>query len=225
MGIRISRNWLRRRLKRPTIATFEIGEVLLTTSIGEVLRQLRVAEVPRDPSLPHHFAESHAIHLREFGRLAEGERSLSIERDGEFGPGPLRNLRLGNTEALDHRVRDCQGHPHATTIPRFAGQTPLLWWSSLHAVLDLRVVAATNKNLREAVKEGAFRQDLYFRLNVIQIVLPPMRERPEDILPLARFFIEHYNRKFRRRPPPDSCCSPTIGPATCANCVTPSSAP
>jgi len=64
--------------------------------------------------------------------------------------------------------------------------------------LDLRVVAATNKNLREAVKEGAFRQDLYFRLNVIQIVLPPMRERPEDILPLARFFIEHYNRKFRR---------------------------
>jgi len=64
--------------------------------------------------------------------------------------------------------------------------------------LDLRVIAATNKNLREAVKEGAFRQDLYFRLNVIQIVLPPMRERPEDILPLARFFIEHYNRKFRR---------------------------
>jgi two-component system response regulator AtoC len=64
--------------------------------------------------------------------------------------------------------------------------------------LDLRVVAATNKNLREAVKEGAFRQDLYFRLNVIQIVLPPLRERPEDIVPLARFFIEHYNRKFRR---------------------------
>ena len=64
--------------------------------------------------------------------------------------------------------------------------------------LDLRVVAATNKNLREAVKEGAFRQDLYFRLNVIQIVIPPLRERPEDILPLARFFIEHYNRKFRR---------------------------
>ncbi len=64
--------------------------------------------------------------------------------------------------------------------------------------LDLRVIAATNKNLREAVKEGAFRQDLYFRLNVIQIVLPPLRDRREDILPLSRFFIEHYNRKFRR---------------------------
>jgi two-component system response regulator AtoC len=64
--------------------------------------------------------------------------------------------------------------------------------------LDLRVVAATNKNLREAVKEGAFRQDLYFRLNVIQILIPPLREREEDILPLTRFFIEHYNRKFKR---------------------------
>ncbi|MBZ5617147.1 MAG: sigma 54-interacting transcriptional regulator [Acidobacteriia bacterium] len=64
--------------------------------------------------------------------------------------------------------------------------------------LDLRVVAATNKNLREAVKEGAFRQDLYFRLNVIQILIPPLRERAEDIVPLTKFFIEHYNRKFKR---------------------------
>jgi len=64
--------------------------------------------------------------------------------------------------------------------------------------LDLRVVAATNKNLREAVKEGAFRQDLYFRLNVIQILIPPLREREEDILPLTNFFIDHYNRKFKR---------------------------
>jgi transcriptional regulator with PAS, ATPase and Fis domain len=60
------------------------------------------------------------------------------------------------------------------------------------------VIAATNKNLREAVKEGAFRQDLYFRLNVIQIQIPALRERPEDIVPLTRFFIEHYNRKFKR---------------------------
>lgn len=64
--------------------------------------------------------------------------------------------------------------------------------------LDLRVVAATNKNLREAVKEGAFRQDLYFRLNVIHIAIPPLRERPEDIMPLVAFFIEHYNNKFKR---------------------------
>lgn len=64
--------------------------------------------------------------------------------------------------------------------------------------LNLRFVAATNKDLREAVREGAFRQDLYFRLNVIQITIPPLREHPEDILPLVKHFIQHYNRKFKR---------------------------
>jgi len=64
--------------------------------------------------------------------------------------------------------------------------------------LDLRVVAATNKNLREAVREGAFRQDLYFRLNVIHITIPPLRERTEDIMPLVKFFVDHYNTKFKR---------------------------
>lgn len=65
-------------------------------------------------------------------------------------------------------------------------------------VVDIRLIAATNKNLREAVKERAFRQDLYFRLNVIQITIPALRERPEDISPLTMFFIGHYNRKFKR---------------------------
>jgi len=65
--------------------------------------------------------------------------------------------------------------------------------------LDLRVIAATNKNLREAVKEGAFRQDLYFRLNVIQILIPPLRDRSEDIPQLAEFFLRRYNSRFRKR--------------------------
>ncbi len=65
--------------------------------------------------------------------------------------------------------------------------------------LDLRVIAATNKGLREAVRERAFRQDLYFRLNVIHVQIPPLRERAEDILPLAQFFVEHYNKKFKRQ--------------------------
>jgi PAS domain S-box-containing protein len=65
--------------------------------------------------------------------------------------------------------------------------------------VDVRIIAATNKNLREAVKEGAFRQDLYYRLNVIQLIVPPLRERPQDILPLARFFVQHYNGKFKRQ--------------------------
>jgi len=65
--------------------------------------------------------------------------------------------------------------------------------------IDIRVIAATNRNIREAVKVGAFRPDLYYRLNVIQLVVPPLRERPQDILPLARFFVEHYNAKFKQQ--------------------------
>ena len=64
--------------------------------------------------------------------------------------------------------------------------------------LDLRVIAASNRNLSEAVREGAFRQDLYFRLNVINILIQPLHQRPEDILPLAHLFIRQYNRQFKR---------------------------
>ncbi|OFV98485.1 MAG: hypothetical protein A3F68_06970 [Acidobacteria bacterium RIFCSPLOWO2_12_FULL_54_10] len=65
--------------------------------------------------------------------------------------------------------------------------------------VDVRVIAVTNRNLLEAVRAGAFRQDLYYRLNVIQIYIPPLRERSEDILPLANYYISHYNHKFRRK--------------------------
>jgi len=58
--------------------------------------------------------------------------------------------------------------------------------------VDVRIIAATNVDLKQAVDEGAFREDLFYRLNVIQISLPPLRERREDILPLAQHFIRKY---------------------------------
>jgi PAS domain S-box-containing protein len=64
--------------------------------------------------------------------------------------------------------------------------------------VDVRVVAATNRKLTEAIEEGKFRLDLYYRLNVIQVVLPPLRDRKEDILPLADHFVRMYNSKFKR---------------------------
>jgi transcriptional regulator with PAS, ATPase and Fis domain len=64
--------------------------------------------------------------------------------------------------------------------------------------VDLRVIAATNQELRKAIGQGRFRLDLYYRLNVIQMTITPLRERKEDILPLARHFVEMYNRRFRR---------------------------
>src|SRR5438477_5430244 len=64
--------------------------------------------------------------------------------------------------------------------------------------VDVRVIAASNRDLEKAVREGHFRQDLYYRLAIIAIFIPPLRERKEDILPLVDFFIDRYNRKFKR---------------------------
>src|SRR5215467_12735883 len=64
--------------------------------------------------------------------------------------------------------------------------------------VDVRVVAASNRDLEKAVREGHFRQDLYYRLAIIAIFIPPLRERTDDILPLVDFFIDWYNRKFKK---------------------------
>jgi DNA-binding NtrC family response regulator len=65
--------------------------------------------------------------------------------------------------------------------------------------VDVRIIAATNIDLKEAVKQGTFREDLYYRLSVVPIELPPLRDRHEDILPLAQHFIRKYNEENGRR--------------------------
>ncbi|MES5888055.1 MULTISPECIES: sigma-54 interaction domain-containing protein [Bacillus cereus group] len=64
--------------------------------------------------------------------------------------------------------------------------------------VDVRIVAATNRDLSEMVKQGTFRKDLYYRLNVIPIAIPPLRERTEDILPLIYYYLQHFNKKYGR---------------------------
>lgn len=76
------------------------------------------------------------------------------------------------------------------TFMRLGGNKPVK--------IDIRVIAATNQNLPTAVKEGRFREDLFYRLNVVPIHIPPLRERKEDIIPLALFFMSEYNRELKR---------------------------
>ena len=77
-------------------------------------------------------------------------------------------------------------------VVRLGARTPI--------PIDVRLVAATNINLANAVAAGHFREDLFYRLHVAQVKLLPLRERPGDIMPLARFFAEQYRRKLRYPP-------------------------
>jgi len=63
---------------------------------------------------------------------------------------------------------------------------------------NARIIAATNKNLEALITQKKFREDLYYRLNVINVVIPPLRKRKDDIIPLAMFFLEQYNSKYQK---------------------------
>ena len=70
--------------------------------------------------------------------------------------------------------------------------------SSQPRKVDVRVIAATNKNLKECVDAGTFRRDLYYRLNVAVLEIPPLRERRDDIAPLAKSFLEEFSAKYHK---------------------------
>lgn len=96
--------------------------------------------------------------------------------------------------------------------------------------VDVRVVAATSRNLEQMVKDGLFRRDLYYRLNVFPVSMPPLRERQGDIPLLVENFLEKYGHKIGKRgsglrPRLRRCCWPTRGPATSGSWKTSSSGP
>ena len=116
-----------------------------------------------------------AVSLRK-GRfeMADGG-TLFLDEIGEIGPGIQAKLLRVLQEREFERV----------------GGTDTL-------EADVRIIAATNKNLVMKVRDGEFREDLYYRLNIIPITVPPLRERKTDILLLSDFFIEKYNRLNRK---------------------------
>lgn len=130
------------------------------------------------------------------------ERELFGEEQGDSTR--VEQLRTGAFEAANHgtiflnHVGDLPPAPQAKLL-RFLqdGEFSRVGRESTVKV-DVRILASTNQDLERAVGTGQFREDLYFRLNVIQIVVPPLRERREEIPLLVDYFIERYSREFRR---------------------------
>jgi transcriptional regulator with GAF, ATPase, and Fis domain len=118
------------------------------------------------------------------------------------------------TGAIDRRIGKFELANQSTLFLDEIGELPLEAQSKLLRVIqerelerlggkqtikiDVRLIAATNRNLEEEVKTGRFRTDLYFRLNVFPIQLPPLRDRPEDIEALTHFFVQKYSRNTGR---------------------------
>ena len=107
------------------------------------------------------------------------------------------DLADGGTVFLDE-IGEIPLHPQAKLLRVLEEQSFRRLGGIKDVNIDVRIITATNKNLGEAVRQREFREDLFYRLNVIQILIPPLREHKDDILPLADFFVGHYNRKFRQ---------------------------
>lgn len=114
---------------------------------------------------------------RRIGRFEEASGgTLFLDEIGEIEPATQVKL----LRALGER-----------TIERIGSNKPIK--------IDVRVIAATNRNLLEMVNEGTFRDDLYFRLNVVSIVMPPLRERKEDIILMVQAFLEEFCKENNKK--------------------------
>ena len=154
-----------------------------------------------------------------FGHVRGAFTGAVADRRGKF------ELADGGTIFLDE-IGDMSLKTQAKVLRVLQEQTMEAVGGTARIKVDVRVLAATNKDLQAEIRAGRFREDLYFRLNVIPIFVPPLRERPEDIPLLADHFMAEFAREYGRRVKtfdagaPSRSCSTTPGRATCASCAT-----
>jgi transcriptional regulator with PAS, ATPase and Fis domain len=120
--------------------------------------------------------------------------------DAKLQKKGLVELAHGGTVFLDE-IGDMSGTVQAKLLRVLEERRFRRVGGTRDIAVDIRVIAATNRDLRQVVETGAFRKDLYYRLQVVTITLPPLRARREDIPLLARHFLEHFAREFRKRAP------------------------
>jgi Nif-specific regulatory protein len=114
---------------------------------------------------------------RKIGKFEQAHQgTLMLDEIGEMSPSIQAKF-----------LRVLEGHP----FERVGGSQPIR--------VDVRVISSTNRDLEKAVAEGSFRRDLYFRLRVVEMFVPPLRKRPEDIIELANYFLDRYIAETGRK--------------------------
>jgi two-component system nitrogen regulation response regulator NtrX len=129
-----------------------------------------------------------------FGHMKGSFTGATEDKEGKFAQAD------GGTLFLDE-VGDMSSKTQAKVLRVLEEQrfTPVGGSASMN--VDVRVIASTNKDLEKEIEAGNFREDLYYRLNVIPFQIPPLRERREDIPELTRYFLEDFAGKYARKPP------------------------
>jgi len=142
----------------------------------------------------------------EINCAAIPESLLETELFG-YEPGAFtdaRRRKIGLFEKADHgtilldEISDMPLPLQAKVLKVLEEQTFTRLGGTNQIKVNIRVLSATNKDLKKEVKEGNFREDLFYRLNVVPIIIPPLRERREDIIPLILNFIQDFNRELHR---------------------------
>jgi two-component system nitrogen regulation response regulator NtrX len=165
------------------------GKELVARAIHEASERFRQAFIKVNcAAIPEDLIESEL-----FGHEKGAFTGATTSRDGKF------LLADGGTIFLDE-IGDMSLRVQAKVLRVLQeGEFERVGGSQTLRV-DVRVIAATNKNLEEEVRRGRFREDLWFRLNVVPIYAPPLRSRKEDIPALVQYFLEHYCRENGFRP-------------------------
>ncbi len=154
----------------------------------------------------HYASPRAAMPLLELNCAALPESLLESELFG-FEPGAFTDARRrkegllerahGGTLFLDE-IATMSASVQAKLL-RVLEESTFMRLGGTHPIkVNARLIAATNADLKEAVARGAFREDLYYRLNVLPLFLPPLRERKEDIVPLALDLMQHFNRELKK---------------------------
>jgi two-component system nitrogen regulation response regulator NtrX len=129
-----------------------------------------------------------------FGHVKGSFTGASEDKEGKFAQAD------GGTLFLDE-VGDMSSKTQAKVLRVLEEQRFTPVGGNASVKVDVRVIASTNKNLEREIEIGNFREDLYYRLNVLPFQLPPLRERKEDIPVLTTYFLDDFARKYGRKPP------------------------
>jgi two-component system nitrogen regulation response regulator NtrX len=129
-----------------------------------------------------------------FGHVKGSFTGASEDKEGKFAQADCGTLFLDE-------VGDMSSKTQAKVLRVLEEQRFTPVGGNTSVKVDVRVIASTNKNLEREIETGNFREDLYYRLNVLPFQLPPLRERREDIPVLTVFFLDDFARKYGRKPP------------------------